>query len=49
MQSNKGFCSRTNFALQMFDADREKAVKSLIQFCKMVSDDQCLEMEDNHQ
>ncbi|MDD3363749.1 MAG: transposase [Syntrophomonas sp.] len=35
-----------NFALKMFDADREKAVQSFIQFCKTVSDDQCLEMED---
>jgi len=35
-----------DFALKMFNADREKAVKSLIQFCMAVSDDQCLEMED---
>jgi hypothetical protein len=30
----------------MFDKDRGKAVKSLIQFCKTASDDKCLEMED---
>ena len=36
----------TDFVLKMFDADREKSVKSLIQFCKTVSNDQCLEMED---
>jgi putative transposase len=35
-----------DFALKMFNADREKAVKSLLQFCMAVSDDQCLEMED---
>ena len=33
----------TKFALQMFDADPQKAVRSFIQFCKTVSDDHCLE------
>ncbi len=35
-----------NCALKMFNADREKAVISFIQFCKTVSNEQCLEMED---
>ena len=39
----------TKFALQIFDADPKKAVKSFIQFCKTVSDDHCLEIEDKHQ
>jgi REP element-mobilizing transposase RayT len=36
----------TDFALEMFEADRVKAVKSFIEFCKIESDDHCLEMED---
>ena len=39
----------TDFALQMFDADPKEAVKSFIQFCNAVSDDDCLDIEDKRQ
>ena len=42
---NRSQLTDIDFALKMFDADREKAVKSFIQFCMTISDDQCLEME----
>lgn len=34
------------FALRLFDGDREKAVGSFIQFCKVANDDLCLEVEE---
>jgi putative transposase len=36
----------TDFALELFETDREKAVKSFLQFCKIESDERCLEMEE---
>ncbi|MEN6461611.1 MAG: transposase [Syntrophomonas sp.] len=36
----------SDFVLSMFEADKEKAINSFIQFCNIVSDDQCLEMKD---
>jgi len=35
-----------SFTLKLFDDEREKAVESIIQFCKVVNDDLCLEMEE---
>ncbi|MDR3544030.1 MAG: transposase [Desulfosporosinus sp.] len=37
-----------SFVLKLFDDKREKAVELIIQFCKVVNDDQCLEMERKH-
>jgi putative transposase len=34
------------FALKLFDEEREKAVESIVQFCKIMNDDQCLEVEE---
>lgn len=36
----------TDFPLALFSQDREKAVKSLIDFCNMANDDKCLDMEE---
>ncbi len=36
----------TGFVLELFNHEREKAVENIIQFCKVVNDDQCLEMEE---
>lgn len=38
----------TNFALKLFDDDGEKAVDSIIEFCRAFNDDKCLEMEEKH-
>ena len=35
----------TGFALKLFAGKREKAVGSIVQFCKVINDDQSLEME----
>jgi hypothetical protein len=37
-----------DFVLNMFGADKEKAINSFIQFCKVINDEQCLEMDDKH-
>lgn len=46
---NRPIVVDTDFALKMFDDNREKAVKSLIEFCEVINENQCLEIEEKRQ
>lgn len=41
---NKPKVVDAGFALELFNHERDKAVESILQFCKAANDDQCLEM-----
>ncbi len=44
--TNKQLLIDTDFVLKLFAPDRDKAVKSLIQFCNTLTDDRCLEIDE---
>lgn len=46
---NRPIVVDTDFALKIFDDNREKAVKSLIEFCEVINENQCLEIEEKRQ